>query len=64
MKIQKLKKKLLIFIISLIEIKKQGLKQLEGYSNSKKLISSYNIRNMKKLLIIVIGKKEVKWILE
>ncbi len=49
---------------TLEEIKKQGLKQLEGYSSSRKLSSSYNLNQMKKLLIVVIGKKEVEWILE
>lgn len=43
------------------EVNKQGLKQLEGYSSSRKLLSSYDLTNMKKLLIIVIGKKEVEW---
>jgi hypothetical protein len=46
------------------EVKKQGLKQLEGYSSSRKLSSSYDLNNMKKLLIVVIGKKEIEWILE
>lgn len=46
------------------EIKNQGLKQLNGYGSSKKLSSLYDLNSMKKLLIIVIGKKEVKWILE
>ncbi len=46
------------------EIKKQGLKQLNGYGSSKKLSSLYDLNHMKKLLIIVIGKKEVKWIIE
>lgn len=46
------------------EIKNQGLKQLNGYGHSKKLSSLYDLNHMKKLLIIVIGKKEVKWILE
>jgi hypothetical protein len=46
------------------EIKKQGLKQLDGYSSSRKLSSSHDLNHMKKLLIIVIGKKEVEWILE
>lgn len=49
---------------TLEEIEKQGLKQLEGYSSSRKLSSSYNLNQMKKLLIVVIGKKEVEWILE
>lgn len=49
---------------TLEEIKNQGLKQLEGYSSSRKLSSSYDLNNMKKLLIVVIGKKEIEWILE
>lgn len=46
------------------EVKKQGLEQLEGYSSSRKLSYSYDLNNMKKLLIVVIGKKEIEWILE
>ena len=49
---------------TLEEIKKQGLDQLKRYSNSSKLSSSYDKKHMKKLLIVVIGKKEVEWILE
>lgn len=46
------------------EVKKQGLKQLKKYSNSDKLLAAYDVMHMKKLLIIVIGKKEIEWILE
>lgn len=49
---------------SLEEVKKQGLDQLKRYSNSKRLSSSYDTKHMKKLLIVVIGKKDVEWILE
>lgn len=49
---------------TLEEIKKQGLKQLEEYSSSTKLSSSYDLKHMKKLLIIVIGKKQVEWTLD
>lgn len=49
---------------SLEEIKKQGLKQLRQYSSSSKLTAAYDVKYMKKLLIVVIGKKEVEWILE
>jgi hypothetical protein len=49
---------------NLEEIRIQGLKQLDRYSSSKKLTSSYVLTYMKKLLIIVIGKKEVEWHLE
>lgn len=45
------------------EIKKQGLNQLKRYSNSSKLSFSYDLKHMKKLLIVVIGKKEVEWTL-
>lgn len=46
---------------SLEEVKKQGLEQLKRYSSSNKLSSSYNMNNMKELLIIVIGKKVIEW---
>jgi hypothetical protein len=49
---------------TLEEIKKQGLDQLKRYNNSSKLSSSYDTKHMKKLLIVVIGKKEVECILE
>lgn len=49
---------------TLEEIKKQGLNQLDRYSGSRKILSLYDIKFMKKLLIVVIGKKEVEWVLE
>ena len=41
------------------EVKKEGLEQLKRYGNSRKLSVSYDMKYMKKLLIIVIGKNEV-----
>ena len=49
---------------TLEEIKKQGLDQLKRYGSSNKLACSYDMNHMKKLLIVVIGKKDVEWILE
>ena len=49
---------------TLEEIKKQGLEQLKRYGSSRKLASSYDLNHMKKLLIVVIGKKDVEWVLE
>ncbi len=41
------------------QVKKEGMEQLLRYSKSSKLSSNYNLDNMKKVLIIVVGKKDV-----
>lgn len=41
------------------KIKSEGLKQISKYKNSDKLRKTFNLDNMKKLLIVVVGKKDV-----
>ena len=45
------------------EVKKEGIEQLKRYGNSHKLSSIYDMKHMKKILIIVIGKNEVIYML-
>ncbi|WP_234117004.1 AAA family ATPase [Clostridium hydrogenum] len=41
------------------EIRKSGLEQIQRYEKSKRLSEMFELSNMKKLLIVVIGKKDI-----
>ncbi len=41
------------------KVKKEGLKQLQGYAESKMVREELGVENLKKVLILVAGKKDI-----
>ncbi|XOQ58587.1 MAG: PD-(D/E)XK nuclease domain-containing protein [Clostridium sp.] len=44
---------------TLQKVKEDGLKQLKGYENSKMVQEELGVDDLKKVLIIVVGKKDI-----
>lgn len=44
---------------TLEKVKEEGLKQLKGYEESKFVQEEFEVENLKKVLIVVVGKKDI-----